>query len=195
MNSGGIFEQGIYSLQNLGVLDVLLPFILIFTIVFAVMQKTKILGEGKKNFNVVIALVMGFAVIVPHVLGTYPSPDSDIVNIINLALPNISGVLIAVIMMLLVIGVFGGDVNIAGSSLAGYAVGFSILATLYIFGSAAKWFEVPMWLNFLNDSDTAALIVVILVFGAVIMFVTGEDKPKDSKEPTFMDGLAKAMKK
>jgi len=72
---------------------------LVFTIVFATLQKTKILGEDenkkpRKNFNAVIALVMGLAVVIPHVIGSYP-PDGDVVNIINNALPNVSVVLVA----------------------------------------------------------------------------------------------------
>ena len=187
------------QLADMGVLEVLLPFILVFTIVFAVLQKTKILGDenGKprKNFNAVIALVMGLAVVIPHVIGSYPSPESDIVLIINNALPNVSIVLVAVIMMLLIMGVFGGEVNIAGSSLAGWAVLFAIVATLVIFANAANWFVLPGWLDFLNNSETQALVVVILVFALIIWFITKEDKPKDSKEPSFMESLGKALSK
>lgn len=195
----GIFEDGLIQLEEMGILDVILPFILVFTIVFAVLQKTKILGEenGKprKNFNAVIALVMGLAVVIPHVIGSYPSEESDIVVIINNALPNVSVVLVAVIMLLLIMGVFGGDVNIAGSSLAGWAVLFSIIATLVIFANAANWFELPGWLNFLEDPETQALVVVILVFALIIWFITKEDKPKDSKEPSFLESLGKALSK
>jgi len=195
----GIFENGLMQLADMGVLEVLLPFILVFTIVFAVLQKTKILGDenGKprKNFNAVIALVMGLAVVIPHVIGSYPSPESDIVLIINNALPNVSIVLVAVIMMLLIMGVFGGEVNIAGSSLAGWAVLFAIVATLVIFANAANWFVLPGWLDFLNNSETQALVVVILVFALIIWFITKEDKPKDSKEPSFMESLGKALSK
>ena len=196
----GIFEDGLIALHDMGVLDVLLPFILVFVIVFAVLTKTKILGEDsdgkpRKNFNAVVSLVMGLAVVIPHVIGAYPSPDSDIVLIINNALPNVSIVLVAVIMMMLIMGVFGGDVNIAGSSLAGWAVIFSIIATLVIFANAANWFELPYWLDFLNDPETQALVVVILVFALIIWFITKEDKPKDSKEPSFMQSLGKALQK
>ncbi|MEM4637969.1 MAG: hypothetical protein QXK76_03030 [Candidatus Woesearchaeota archaeon] len=195
----GIFEDGLIALNDMGILDVILPFILVFTIVFAVLQKTKILGEEngrpRKNFNAVIALVMGLAVVIPHVIGTYPSPESDIVLIINNALPNVSAVMVAVIMLLLIMGVFGGDVNIAGSSLAGWAVLFAIIATVIIFGNAANWFELPLWLDFLNDSETQALVVVILVFALIIWFITKEDKPKDSKEPSFLESLGKALSK
>ena len=55
----GVFDEAIMQLQQMGVLDVLLPFLLVFTIVFAVLQKTKILGtekvgdeqKPKKNFK------------------------------------------------------------------------------------------------------------------------------------------------
>ena len=131
----GTFQEGLIQLEYLGVLDVIVPFILIFTIVFAVLQKTKILGThevgGKevprKNFNAVIALVMALAAIIPHVMGTYPE-GSDVIQIMNDALPNISVVLVAIIMLLLIIGVFGNKVDIAGSSLSGLAVMFAIAA-------------------------------------------------------------------
>jgi hypothetical protein len=200
--SGGILTQGIYALQNMGILDIILPFILVFTVVFAVLQKTKILGTEKvgtedkprKNFNVVIALVMGLAVVIPHVMGTYPTPESDVVNIINAALPNISVVLIAVIMLLLMIGVFGNELNIAKSpGLAGGAVVFAIVATVFIFGAAANWYQLPDWLNFLNDSDTQSLIIILLVFGALIAFITKEDKPKDPKAYNGLEGPARVI--
>ena len=196
-SGGGIFQQGVMALENLGVLDVIVPFILVFTIVFAVLQKTKILGvddnkKPRKNFNVVIALVMSLAVIIPHVMGTYPY-GFDVVDTINNALPNVSLVLIAVIMMLLIIGVFGGEVNIAGSSLSGWAVLFSIVATIFIFVTAGGWwwFDLPPWLNFLDNTDTQALVVVILVFALVIYFITKEDKPKE--KPSWMEQLGKVM--
>lgn len=198
--SGGVLAQGVYKLQEIGVLDVILPFLLIFTIVFAILQKTKILGHDeteakkpRKNYNLVVALVMGMAVIIPHVTGSYPSPESDIVNIINSALPNVSVVLIAVVMMLLMIGVFGGGVDFAKSKLAGWAVAFAIAATIFIFGSAAYWWELPQWLGFMMDSDTQALVIVLLVFGLLIAFITAEDKPKDPKKYGVLEDFGKIM--
>jgi hypothetical protein len=197
-SSGGILAQGIFKLQEIGVMDVLLPFILVFTIVFAVLQKTKILGHDetdvkrpKKNFNAVISLVMALAVVVPHITGSYPTPGSDVVNIINMALPNISVVLIAVVMMLLMIGVFGGEVSIFKSGLGGWAVAFAIAATVFIFGTAAYWWEIPQWLDFLYDSDTEALIVILLVFGALIAFITADDSKKDDGKYSFIEELGR----
>lgn len=39
--------------------DLILPFLLVFTLVFAVLEKSKILGEGKKQINAIISLVIG----------------------------------------------------------------------------------------------------------------------------------------
>jgi hypothetical protein len=197
--SGGVLAQGIYRLQEIGIVDVILPFILVFTIVFAILTKTKVLGtepgdanKPKKNFNLVVALVMGLAVVIPHVTGSYP-PNSDIVNIINQALPNVSVVLVAVIMMLLLIGVFGGGVDFAKSKLAGWIVVLSILLTLFIFGTAAGWWLLPQWAGFMLDSDTQALVVIILVFGLLIAFITAEDKPRDASKYSMMEDFGKVM--
>ena len=65
------YQDIFYSLNNLGILDVFVPFLLLFPIIFAIMQKTKILGENKK-INLTLALTITLIVIVPHVLGTYP---------------------------------------------------------------------------------------------------------------------------
>jgi hypothetical protein len=125
--SNGALTQAVWKLQEIGIVDIILPFILIFTIVFAILQKTKILGvddagKVRKNYNIIVALVMGLGVVIPHVTGSYPSPESDIVNIINQALPNVSVVLVAVIMMMLLIGVFGGGVDFTKSKLSGWIV-------------------------------------------------------------------------
>ena len=72
------FPDMVRVLERLGVLDVLVPFLLIFTIIYAILLKTKILGE-KKEFNIIIALVFAMAVIIPHVMNWYP-PGGDVVT-------------------------------------------------------------------------------------------------------------------
>lgn len=43
--------------------DIILPFLLIFTIVFAVLEKSKLLGEGKSQVNAIIGFVAAAIVI------------------------------------------------------------------------------------------------------------------------------------
>lgn len=40
--------------------NVILPFLLIFVVIYAILEKTNLLGQGKKYANVLVALVVGF---------------------------------------------------------------------------------------------------------------------------------------
>jgi len=171
------FTGLIETLESFGVADVLLPFILIFTIIFAVLQRTKILGEDRKNFNVVISLVMALSVVIPHVLGTYPS-GYDIVDIINTVLPQVSLVALAFLLVLVLAGIVGGD--IMGKSLAGLFVTLSIIAIGVIFGGALGWWE-SNWFYNLFGEETVALVIMILVFGLIIWFITRDSSTKGEK--------------
>src|SRR3989338_6587917 len=141
-------DDMINTLVDLGVMDVLIPFLLVFTIVFAVAQKSKIFGDDKKNFNVIIALVMALAVVIPHV----------------------SVVLVAVVMLLLMVGIWGAEIKWAGGSPAGWVVIVSGVIVFAIFGQSAGWFggdNSPEWLSFLWSEDIKSLLVIILVFGII----------------------------
>ncbi|RMF55235.1 hypothetical protein D6745_02780 [Candidatus Woesearchaeota archaeon] len=168
----------------------MLPFLLIFTVIYAILQKTKIVGDGKKNFNVIIALVFSLLVVIPHILGTYP-PGGDVVLIINNALPEVGLLIIGILMVLVMLGVFGVRWKIMGTSWATIFLIFSIIMVLYIFGVAAGNFGLPYWLSWLDDPQARAIFVMILVFGILIWFITKEDK---SPEERAKSGFGKAFK-
>lgn len=182
-------EEGIRMFDQMGFMDVIVPFILIFTIVFAILQKTHILGQNKKNYNVVIAFCMGIIVVVAHVLNWFPS-QSDPVNIINGALPNISIMLVGIVMFLLLIGILGGRASWMGGPLSGWIAIISALIVIVIFGRSAGWWgrgNWPSWLGWVNDSETQAFLIVILIFGIVIWFITKEDKTEGQGFKLFKD--------
>ncbi len=191
----GYGQDGVFwNLKELGVFDIILPFILIFTIVYAVLQKTKILGEKSKNFNVVVGLVMGMSVVVPHVLwracddGTCSHLTNglpDIVNIINRALPNVSVILVAVLMVLLIFGIWGSKVKLGSNSLSGIIALFAFLSVIWIFGSAAGWWNLPSFVEPWLSPDTKALVITILVFAIIIWFITKEDEKDEKREDAF----------
>lgn len=192
-------QEGIfYRLADWGLFDIILPFILVFAIVFAVLQKTKILGEKSKNFNTVIALVMGMSVVVPHILYgsscSYTSGSAcprlsngmiDPVNVINSALPNVSIIMIAVLMVLLIFGIWGTKVKLGSNSLSGIIALFSFVSVIYIFGSSAGWWHLPDWASPWLSEDTKALIVTILVFAIIIWWITKEDDKDNKREDAF----------
>ncbi|MCX6709653.1 MAG: hypothetical protein NTV63_01715 [Candidatus Woesearchaeota archaeon] len=179
-------RQIIISLENIGLMDVLLPFLLIFSILFAVLSNIKLFGEEKKNINVIIALVLTLTVIIPHVTGSYPA-GADVVDIINKSLPNVSLVIVAVIMLLLLVGVWG--IKFQGGSLTGMIAFVSIAVVFFIFGSSAGWFK-GNFANLLNaNPETTAVVVSLLVFGVIIWLVTSE--PRRTGGENFLSGIGK----
>ena len=182
------------ALEQWGFYDFILPFVLIFTIVFAVLQKVKIFGtaDEARKFNIVIALVLGLTVVIPHTLGIYP-PGMDVVAIMLESIPNVSLVLVAILMALLIIGLLGKRFEIGGGALSGWIALGAFAIVVYIFGSAARWWDLPFFRGFMANPDMIALIVTILVFAIIVWFVTSEPKDKDD-ENTFGKQMDRMLK-
>lgn len=179
-------------LQGYGVLDFLLPFVLVFTIVFAVLEKTKILG--KKNFNVIVALVLALLFVVPHITGSYPL-GYDPVQIMNEALPSISLVAVAAIMLMLLMGIFGTEfVGPAKTWIALASIGFVV----YIFGAALRFWRGPYDVFSWWTAEATELMVIILIFGVIVWFITKDESEKfdlKKKAGDVEDWLGKYFKR
>lgn len=99
-----IFGNVFGFFQKLGVYDTILPFLLVFTIVFAVFERTKVLGTEevagtkttKKNLNAMVAFVTAFLVIA----------SSRLVTVINESLGNIVILLLVSVCFLVLVGTF-----------------------------------------------------------------------------------------
>jgi hypothetical protein len=167
-----------YYIQTFGIMDFLLPFLLVFTVVYAVMQKTKILGD-KKNFNVIIALVLALVFVVPHVVGYYPL-GYDPVQVMNESLPSIALVAVAAVMLLILMGVFGADFS---KSAAPIIAIIAIIFVVYIFGSSLNIWSGPTDIFYWWTSEVTELIIILLVFGMVVYFIVKEpgDKTRGSE--------------
>lgn len=168
------FEEFFVTLERVGFVDVLLPFLLVFTVIFAVLDKTKIMGDGKRNMNVGLAAVFALLVVIPHVTGNFIA-GYDPVAIINSALPSVSLVVVAVIALMILIGVFAHDRIMLGMTAPGWVGLFSVVTLVFIFGSSAGWWNIGVlqWLEDVFGSDVIAVLIMILVFGIIIAFVTG----------------------
>ena len=168
------FQNAIYYMETWGLVDVILPFVLIFTILFATLQKAKLFGTDSKKYNIVVSLAIALLVVIPHVTGRYP-PGADVINIINAAIPSVAVIAVAIIMFLVLIGMFGAEAS-WGGWVSGLVIILSLVAVTWIFGKAAGWWGYMP--SFLIDQDIQALIVIILVFGIIIWFVTAEPGKK-----------------
>src|SRR3989344_3282362 len=137
--------------DEIGLYDVVLPFLLVFTIVFAVLEKTKVLGtekiEGhdytKKNLNAMAAFVIAFLVIA----------TKEIVEIINKTVAQAIVVLFFSVLFLLLVGSFhkeGEPIFLKG----GWKIAFEVIVFVAIAGIFLNSLKSPdgrTWLQRLSD--------------------------------------------
>ena len=152
--------------------------------------------KPRKNFNVIVSLAMALAVVIPHVTGRYP-PNQDVVTIINNALPNVSLIAVAIVMVLLIIGVFGKRMDIGESKVGGLFAILAILVVAVIFLAAAGVFDrafFPSWLYFIYDPQFQSLVVALLVFGLIIGWITKSDDTDLKEKDSWIDHFKKTLK-
>src|SRR3989344_4495702 len=170
------FRGAIVFLERLGVYDVVLPFLLVFTIIFAILEKTRILGieeidgknSPKKNLNAVVAIVIAFLVVA----------STKLVSTINEVLANIVLLVILVISFLMLVGTLLGSKESTLDKNSGWMSFFMILifiAIVVILLNALDWLNPIFSVILLTPStDWAATAVLVLIILAFMYYVTQE---------------------
>jgi len=128
-----LFGNILVQLESLGLTDLLIPFLLIFAVIFSILNVIKLF---KRNINIVLALVISLLTVIPHINKTYPR-CYDVITIINQATPQIGLLVIAVVMFFLVVGLFGMKLDFFTKFLPIIAIG-AFLATVYIFFTSSS---------------------------------------------------------
>jgi len=173
-------------MDQVGAYDILLPFILVFTLVFAVLQKINLFGTGKKNINAIVSLVIALF----FLNNTY------LIYVLQKFLPNVSIILIIFLMLLLLIGVFAGPTEFTNVSL-GIAFFVSLIAIVIAlftdvfaptpYGGFSGWY-------YAIDPGTR-FMAWLLLFGVVfIMFVMKEPPTAGKGFGKFLEEVGKNIK-
>ncbi len=146
-------------LQNPIFSQYLLPFLLVFFIVFAILEKTKIFGEGKKQINALISVVIGLifvGAIFPKII------VGNLVLFLTVAL-------VAVFVILLIWGFIFGDIKEGFKPekwmkwILGGLVGIAFIIALVW---ATGWWDNLK--NFLSGGTLGSTIITNAVFLIVI---------------------------
>ncbi|MBI2148731.1 hypothetical protein HYU23_03555 [Candidatus Woesearchaeota archaeon] len=179
LEQGFNLQESIDFLVSSGVYDILLPFLLVFAIVFAILEKTKILGEEKTNINAIVAGVVGLLLVV----------QKGIVATLNLFLPRVSMIIIVTLMGLLVISMVAGKEfkGLRGTTL-GIAVVVIIFAVIISLTSPPTGYGTP-WLTSYDQQVLLSVGLPLLILVLVIWLVTAS--PKKEKGKGFLKTLAK----
>lgn len=175
-------------LQNWGIIDGLLPFLLIFTLMFAILVKTGIFKDNRKIAGVISATIAAL-IVIPHMIGGVYPAGYDPINIINQMLPSAGILLVAILLVLMMIGLVGGETGKKSGWMAWIvtiAIGILLLSII-----SAIWPSIPILKYFVADASLLALLIVILVFGLIVWFVTKDDtkKPDSNRTKALADLL------
>ena len=141
-----------------------LPFLLVFVLVYAVLQKSKILGDEKKQINAIVSLVIGLIVI----------SFSNYVGIIVNLIPILAVGLVIILVFLLLWGIVfvgGEEFKVPGWVRMGFG-GLAFIAILIaslIFTGAWDYFK-----DYLSgDSTLFTNIIFLVIVGIAIAVVVG----------------------
>jgi hypothetical protein len=151
--------------------DYVLPFILVFTLIFAILQKTQLLGEGKKQINSMIGFVVGLILI------SFPFARDIVVQLMPFLA--VSAVILLVFMLLygFIMGKKDGDVLHKGVKIAlGIILGLALITVLLFISG---YWE-PVWDLMFNQEGSSQIwiniLLIVIIAGAVISVVVTKDK-------------------
>lgn len=174
------FRGIIGFLDKIGVYDIVLPFLLVFTIMFAILEKTKVLGVekvgdkelAKKNLNSMVAFVIAFLVIA----------STQLVATINKVMADIVLLAILGVSFLLLTGIFfTGKEEFTLEKHPRWKVFFMVvmfIGIVIIFLNALDWlkFVFAVFVNW--QAEWAATIIFLLVILGFMWFIVKEPKGK-----------------
>ena len=154
------FEDLLRNWEKIGVFDVILPFLLVFTFSFAILQKSGIFGENKKGINGVVSFILALLFV----------RNENLIKLLQRFLPNVSMFMLIILLLLMVIGTFGISTHVGGNkNLAIVAVIVSIL--FVIWALSADVLNIGNINIRLND-QAKATILFLAVFVIITFFVT-----------------------
>jgi hypothetical protein len=153
-------------------IDYILPLVLVFTLIFAILQKTEVLGTGKKQIDSIVALVIGLMLI------AFPFARKIVVEIMPFLAVCVA---ILLVFMLLYGFVYQGKVDLhrylkwTFMTIIGIAL---IIVLVYITGSWNFVYELlfggegrmQIWIN---------VLILVIIAGAIIAVIKGDGKTKD----------------
>ncbi len=177
-------------LVKIGLYDVILPFILIFSISYGLLERNKVLSENK-NINAVVSLVLGLLIVAA----------ANLLNMVNLGVTYFVLVIIGLIIMLVITKLVNKDWT-PGKWPLGIGFLFLIIIALVLFGNLINWEKLFKFLE-----PIIPLLIFLAIIGLILWFVM-EKKPKqqtakpsekpkqdtEGKLPSEMKGTPKLKK-
>ncbi|MFH1455883.1 MAG: hypothetical protein ABIF40_02950 [archaeon] len=144
----------IISLESMGFFDVALPFLLVFVLIFGILEKIQLFGTRSGQINIVIGIIIAFFVI----------KTGEVVEIMNMFLPKVSLAVLVLVMGLMIIGIFG----LRAEGFKGYPLFIGVLASVgaIIWALSSGVVAMPSWLQMTGEQKA-----FVIGFGALILIM------------------------
>ena len=177
------FRTALVFFDQLGVYDVVLPFLLIFSLMFAMLEKTKVFGEdndkegkrsSRKNLNAMVAFCTAFLVVA----------SSQLVSVINATIAKSMVLLVMSILFLVLVGSFSEDKALSlegGWKKAFMFMMFIGIVLILTYNLGWLQFAYDYATNNLSGPIVGSIGLLIIVVG-FIFWLTGSSPSKPSAD-------------
>ncbi|MEM3126479.1 MAG: hypothetical protein QW331_00200 [Candidatus Woesearchaeota archaeon] len=179
-----VFRGVVDFFFKLGIYDVVLPFILVFAIIFAILEKTAVLGTEevggkkvtKKNLNAISAFVIAFLVIA----------SSRLVSVINQTMAHVVVLIFLGVSFLMLVGVFMGSKEFTLTDYPGWLQFFMVfmfVGIVLILLNALGWLQ--NLFNFIRENyqtDWVASLILLVFIVALMGWITSSPKEEKKKD-------------
>ena len=174
-----VMDEVLQFLSSLGFFDVLLPFLLFYTLIFALLERTRIFGVEKvkvgsgfeelprKNINAIVSFALAFFAI----------SSARLIGTLHRAIGPILVLALSIVLFLMLISIMSEDKKyiIATGTAKVIFIVFVIIAMVIIFLTSIQTDGGVSWLEWLwtyatrrtNTGHVGAIILLLLVAGLI----------------------------
>jgi len=158
--------------------EAILPFLLVFTIIFAVLQKSRVLGEGKRQIDAIVGLVVGLLVI----------SFGQAVGIIIQLIPFLAVSLVIILVLMILIGMVNKEGDFDAAFPKGFRIVMSLIAIVAVIVAVliitGAWDYLYDWI-FLTGSNPSNILInfifIVIIVVAVVAVLWGSKSGSKDK--------------
>ncbi len=149
--------------------EIILPFLLVFTVIFAILEKTKILGDDKKQIDAIVGFVIGLLLVVVE-----PAR-----NVVVGLMPILAIFVVSLLVFLIIYGFAKGgeDVKINGKYIGVVVILAVVVISISLLVLTGHWDSlVNFFKNNTNSNIISNVIFVLIIIGAIVAVVAPKSK-------------------
>jgi hypothetical protein len=151
-------SNAIVAIYNTGFFDIALPFIVIFAVVYGLLQRTALFGKEARKIHGIFALVVSLMV-VPFALKT------DYITFLS----KFVFVIVKFIILIMILSLFGFQLGEKHRTMTYFLALFFIVAIVL-----TEFFDIASLSTLLTQQQNFLYFVIILfVFGVIVWLITG----------------------